>query len=64
MKPGVYAAEDEMLEFCRARLAHYQCPRLIDFADTLPKNGLGKVLKYQLRKKYWPVVPVEKALRA
>lgn len=54
MKPGIYASEDEMLEFCRSRLAHYKCPRLIDFVDTLPKNGLGKVLKYELRKKYWP----------
>jgi fatty-acyl-CoA synthase len=53
MKPGIYATEDEMIEFCRARLAHYKCPRLIDFVDALPKNGLGKVLKYELRKKYW-----------
>lgn len=55
LKPGCYANEDELLEFCRTTLAHYKCPRLIDFVDALPKNGVGKVLKYELRKKYWSV---------
>ncbi|HWR13878.1 MAG TPA: long-chain-fatty-acid--CoA ligase [Terriglobales bacterium] len=53
LRPGSYCTEDELLGFCRSHLAHYKCPRLIDFVDSLPKNGLGKVLKYELRKKYW-----------
>jgi len=53
LKPGVQATESELLEFCRARLSHYKCPRSIEFLDTLPRNGTGKVLKKELRKKYW-----------
>jgi fatty-acyl-CoA synthase len=53
MKPGVLATEDEVLEFCRGRLTHYKCPRSVEFLDTLPRTGTGKVLKKELRKKYW-----------
>jgi fatty-acyl-CoA synthase len=54
MKPGVTATEAELLEFCRGRLTHYKCPRTVDFLDTaLPRTGTGKVLKKELRKKYW-----------
>jgi fatty-acyl-CoA synthase len=53
MKPGVTATESELLEFCRGRLTHYKCPRTVEFMDTLPRTGTGKVLKKELRKKYW-----------
>jgi fatty-acyl-CoA synthase len=53
MKPGVTATENEVLEFCRGRLTHYKCPRTVEFLDTLPRTGTGKVLKKELRKKYW-----------
>jgi fatty-acyl-CoA synthase len=53
MKPGVTATESELLEFCRGRLTHYKCPRTVEFIDTLPRTGTGKVLKKELRKKYW-----------
>jgi fatty-acyl-CoA synthase len=54
MKPGVTATEAELLEFCRGRLTHYKCPRTVEFLDTaLPRTGTGKVLKKELRKKYW-----------
>ncbi len=53
LKPGASAAEAELLEFCRSRLAHYKCPRSIEFVDALPKTGTGKILKRDLRKKYW-----------
>lgn len=53
LKPGARATEDELLEFCRARLAHYKCPRSVEFLETLPKTGTGKILKKELRKKYW-----------
>jgi len=42
-----------VLEFCRARLTHYKCPRSVEFLATLPRTGTGKVLKKELRKKYW-----------
>lgn len=53
MKPGVTATEAEVLEFCRGRLTHYKCPRTVEFLETLPRTGTGKVLKKELRKKYW-----------
>lgn len=54
LKPNAIATEPELLEFCRSRLAHYKCPRSFEFVDNLPKTGTGKVLKKELRKKYWP----------
>jgi fatty-acyl-CoA synthase len=53
MKPGVTATENEILEFCRGNLTHYKCPRTVEFLDTLLRTGTGKVLKKELRKKYW-----------
>jgi long-chain acyl-CoA synthetase len=44
--------EPELVEFCRSRLAHYKCPQSVDFLDSLPKTGTGKVLKRELRKLY------------
>jgi fatty-acyl-CoA synthase len=53
LKPGAQATENELLEFCRGRLAHYKCPRSLEFMEALPKTGTGKILKKELRKKYW-----------
>jgi fatty-acyl-CoA synthase len=53
MKPGSQLSELELLEFCRSRLAHFKCPRSIEFVDALPKTATGKILKKNLRKKYW-----------
>ena len=51
-KPGCKPSEAELIEFCRSRLAHYKCPRSIDFCENLPKTATGKVLKRDLRIKY------------
>jgi len=53
MKPGMKATESELLESCRARLTHYKCPRSVEFLDALPRTGTGKVLKKDLRRKFW-----------
>lgn len=53
LKPGAKATEAEILDFCRANLAHYKAPRSVEFFESLPKTGTGKVLKKELRKKYW-----------
>jgi long-chain acyl-CoA synthetase len=44
--------EGELIEFCRARLAHYKCPRAVEFRDELPKTASGKILKRALREPY------------
>ncbi|MBU2548859.1 MAG: long-chain-fatty-acid--CoA ligase [Proteobacteria bacterium] len=49
LKPGERAGPDELIEFCRRRLAHYKAPRSIDFVPELPKTGSGKIYKKGLR---------------
>ena len=53
VKPGCELSESELLEFCRSRLSHFKCPRSIEFVEVLPKTATGKILKKNLRKKYW-----------
>jgi fatty-acyl-CoA synthase len=53
LKPDSPTTEAELIDFCRSRLAHYKCPKSIDFVDVLPKTGTGKLLKRELRKQYW-----------
>lgn len=53
LKPGTNVAEQELLDFCRSRIAHYKCPRSVEFLESLPKTGTGKILKKDLRRKYW-----------
>jgi long-chain acyl-CoA synthetase len=40
---------EELIAFCRDRMANYKYPRLVEFRDELPKNPQGKILKYVLR---------------
>lgn len=47
--PGAVLTADDVIAFCRARLAHYQCPVSVDFVEDLPRNATGKVLKRALR---------------
>lgn len=51
-KSGSNLTEQSVLDFCGDKLAKYQRPKWILFADSLPKNALGKVLKKQLREQY------------
>jgi fatty-acyl-CoA synthase len=53
LKPNAVASESELIEFCRLHLAHYKCPHSFEFVVSLPKTGTGKILKKDLRKKYW-----------
>jgi fatty-acyl-CoA synthase len=50
--PGSVVSEDEVIEFCRGRLAGYKKPSRVVFVDTLPRNATGKVLKRELRARY------------
>ena len=53
LRPQHQAGEIELIEHCRQHLAHYKCPRSVEFFESLPKTGTGKILKRELRKKYW-----------
>jgi len=51
-KAGMSITEDELIEYCREKLASYKRPRSVVFVDKLPRNPMGKVLKKDLREKY------------
>jgi fatty-acyl-CoA synthase len=53
LKANTQANEIELIEHCRLHLSHYKCPRSIEYLESLPRTGTGKVLKRDLRKKYW-----------
>ena len=53
LRPGAHATEAELIEHCRARLAHYKCPTSVEFDDALARTTTGKVQKFKLRAAYW-----------
>lgn len=50
---GYDECEAELIEYAKAHLASYKCPKSVDFYSELPLGGTGKVLKRQLREPYW-----------
>ncbi|WP_425314370.1 acyl-CoA synthetase [Rhizobium daejeonense] len=50
LKPGATATERELIEFCRANMAHYKAPKTVVFGP-LPKTSTGKIQKFVLREK-------------
>ncbi|MCI4348684.1 MAG: long-chain fatty acid--CoA ligase [Thermoplasmata archaeon] len=50
-KPGQTLVEREVIEFVRARLAHFKAPRSVEFCAALPKSGIQKVLRRELRER-------------
>jgi len=51
--PAVAAPEDELLAWCRERLAAYKCPRSVDVVAEMPRDPNGKLYKRLLRDPYW-----------
>jgi fatty-acyl-CoA synthase len=49
LKQGQTATEEQVLAHCNTRLAHFKVPKRVVFAEALPKNPSGKVLKRDLR---------------
>ena len=47
------ASADELIAWCRERLAGYKCPKTVDIMDALPRNPTGKIMKKDLRKPFW-----------
>jgi long-chain acyl-CoA synthetase len=52
-RPGTGLTEPELVEWCRPRLAGYKRPRSVDFVEAIPRNPSGKILKHELRERYW-----------
>jgi fatty-acyl-CoA synthase len=52
LKSGQTATEQEIVDFCRDRLAHFKAPAVVEFGE-LPKTSTGKIQKYLLREREW-----------
>ena len=52
-KPGRIPQEADVIRWARQRLAAFKVPKSIDVIDAFPRNATGKVLKRELREKYW-----------
>jgi fatty-acyl-CoA synthase len=52
LKAEATASEQEIIDFCRERLAHFKCPKAVEFGP-LPKTSTGKIQKFKLREKEW-----------
>jgi len=51
--PGAAVDPEQVLAWCRERLASFKCPKTLDVVTELPRNPTGKILKKDLRKPYW-----------
>jgi long-chain acyl-CoA synthetase len=50
---GTEPSADDIIAFCRGRLGKFQIPRRVEFMSDLPRTGIGKILKRELRKQYF-----------
>jgi acyl-CoA synthetase (AMP-forming)/AMP-acid ligase II len=51
--PDVTATEQDIIDHCRERLAHFKCPTSVEFRDELARTATGKLQKFKLREPYW-----------
>ena len=48
LKPGAQTSEQDVIDYCKARLADFKCPKTIHFVEDIPKGPTGKLLKREL----------------
>jgi acyl-CoA synthetase (AMP-forming)/AMP-acid ligase II len=53
VRDGHTVTEADVIEHCRAHLAHFKCPTSVEFRDALPRTATGKLQKFKLRSDYW-----------
>lgn len=53
LNEGQSSDQDEIIEYCRGRLAGFKIPRSVSFVPELPKSTSGKILKRVIREEYW-----------
>jgi len=53
LRPGTSTSEADLIQFMRSHIAHFKCPKTIDFVTALPRTESGKLLKRELRATYW-----------
>lgn len=53
LHPETTASQEELIDWCKERLASFKCPKSVDLVEALPRNPTGKILKKDLRAPYW-----------
>ena len=53
LKADTVATENDIIAFSKTHLASYKAPKSLEFVESLPKNPQGKLLKKEIRKRYW-----------
>ena len=53
LKPGQITTEEELINFCRSKLAGYKCPRRVEFWKELPKTPIGKIMRKEVKAHFW-----------
>jgi acyl-CoA synthetase (AMP-forming)/AMP-acid ligase II len=51
--PGSTLTEEQLIAYCKTKLAGYKCPKRIEFRDVLARTATGKLQKFKLREPYW-----------
>lgn len=53
LKKGAVTTEEEIIEHCKRNMAGFKRPQSVEFVDSFPKTPIGKIMKRELREKYW-----------
>lgn len=53
LKEGMSVKKEEIIDYCKQRLASYKKPKSVEFVTELPKNVYGKVIRKKLKERYW-----------
>ena len=53
LRGGQNVTEEELIQFCRSKMANFKAPKGITFTDALPKTASGKIQKVEIRKEFW-----------
>ena len=51
--PNSSLTEDELIAYCRTKIAAYKCPKKVEFRAELARTATGKLQKFKLRAPYW-----------
>lgn len=52
-RPDVEITPEDLIAFAKDRIASYKCPTSVEWVEALPRNPSGKILKRELRARYW-----------
>ncbi len=53
LNEGQSVTKEDLIAHCKTRLARFKVPRIVEFVDNLPKGGTGKILKRELKERFW-----------